>query len=383
MLKYFKKSGDLMKAVGIICEYNPMHNGHLYHLKKVRELFPGYTIILVLGGNYTQRGEFSIIDKWKKTEIALNYVDLVIELPFVFAVQAADIFAKGACEILKNLKVDAIVFGSECDNISNLKKMVKIQESDDYHKRVNYYLDKGLNYPTALSKSLEDLGGDNIKDSNDLLALGYVRNLMDSDIIIKTIKRTNDYNSLDLNLEYASGTGIRKALREGIDVSKFVPKVTYDNLNNLHFFEDYFELLKYKIISDDDLSKYQTVDEGIEGRIKKEIYKATSLDDLIKRVKSKRYTYAKINRMFLHIFVGFTKEEAKRFNKLEYIRVLGFNNKGRGYLKYIKDKCSLPIITKYSKDFPMLDLENRVNEIYNIKEKDDLESDYKHKPIIF
>ena len=370
-----------MKAVGIICEYNPMHNGHIYHIKKVRELYPDYVIVLLMSGNFTQRGDASLIDKWKKCEIALNYVDLVIELPFVYATQAADIFTSMGCEILKHLGISAFVFGSESNDIEMLKRMVLIQDSPEYQMRVKNNLALGKNYPTSMSLALEDLGGMAISKSNDLLGLGYVRGFRDTNIEVRTIKRTNDYNDECLTGKITSATSIRKALRNGVSVCDYVPSVTYDNLNNLHFMDDYFDLLKYKIISDDDLSKYLGVDEGIEGRIKKVILETNNLDDLIKMVKSKRYTYVKLNRMFLHILCGFTKSEALETRRLEYIRVLGFNLRGQEYLKSIKDYSNIPILTKYENGFKALDIEKRVCAIYHIKE-DDVLDEYKHKVII-
>ena len=129
-----------MKSVGIICEYNPFHNGHLYHIKKVKELYPNYVVIAVVNGNFTQRGDISLIDKWTKADIALNYVDLVIELPFVFGTQAADIFTKSGCDILKALDVDAFVFGSESADLEKLNEIVKVQESAEYSNIIKTYL---------------------------------------------------------------------------------------------------------------------------------------------------------------------------------------------------------------------------------------------------
>ena len=144
--------------IGIICEYNPFHYGHLYHLNKIKEMYPNSNIILVLSGWITERGDLSLIDKFKKADIALNYsVDLVVELPFKF-IQSADFFAKGAMEILNKLGCDIIVFGSESNDIENLKHLANIQlNNKDYNKLVKEYMDQGLNYPTALSKSLKTI----------------------------------------------------------------------------------------------------------------------------------------------------------------------------------------------------------------------------------
>ena len=371
-------------STGIICEYNPFHNGHIYHINKINKEFPEDTIVLVMSGNFTQRGEVSIIDKWAKTDIALNYVDIVIELPFVF-MQSADIFAHGAITILKNMGVDRIVFGTETLNIDELKEIADVQNTKDFDNLVKNYLDEGINYPTALAKATYDLSNIKVSSPNDLLGISYVKELKNSDITPITIKRTNDYNGEELTGEISSATSIRKALKEDIDIKDCVPKETYKSLKGkLYYNEDYFDLLKYKIISEsDNLDKYLNVDEGIENRIKKYIHEVNSLEDLIMKVKTKRYTYNKLNRMFTYILCGFTKEEAKTYKEPEYIRVLGFNDKGKNYLKKIKETSKLPIITNYTKKYKMLDIELRASNVYYILEKDkDLTLEYKHKPII-
>ena len=337
-----------MKTVGIVCEYNPFHYGHVYHIMKVKELYPDSLIVLILSGNFTQRGDASLIDKWKKCDIALNYVDLVIELPFVFASQSADLFCMGATDILKALEVDAFVFGSECNDLDKFMKIARVQKSDEYNSYVKKYMNLGFNYPTSMSKALNDVYGETIDSPNDLLGLCYVKNLMDSSVEVRTIKRTNDYLSLNLSGKVSSGTSIREALRKGEDIKEYVPLDSYTYLNNVKFIDDYFDLIKYKIISED-ISKYQSVDEGFENRIKKVINECENIDELVHKVKSKRYTYNRIRRMLVHILVGFTKKEASCL-KTEYIRVLGFNKKGRNYLNSIKKRCSLPIITKLEKN---------------------------------
>ncbi len=368
-----------MKSVGVICEYNPFHNGHIYHIKKVKEMYPDYTIVLVMSGNFTQRGEVSLINKWQKTRIALNYVDLVIELPFSFSTQSADIFAYGSTEILKELKVNALVFGSE-SNYNDLYNAAKIQNTKEFNDLVKKYLNDAINYPTALAKAAYELTGINVSKPNDLLGISYIKNLLNTNIEIKTIKRTNDFHNSDLNSNIVSASTIRKLLNEKKDISKYVPKETLNALNTIHTTEDYFPYLKYKIISEiDNLNIYQTVDEGIENRIKKYIYEANSLEDLINKVKTKRYTYNKIKRMLLHILCGFTKEKANNKKKIQYIRVLGFNKKGRKYLNSIKKDLNLPLVTKYYKN-EMFDFEIKVDCLYHINEKDK-ENEYARKPI--
>lgn len=382
-----------MHSVGIICEYNPFHNGHLYHLNKVKELFPNHIIILVMSGNFTERGDVSVINKWDKTDIAINYgVDLVIELPFVFATQSADKFAKASIEILDYLRVDSIVFGSETNDINKLKEMANIQiNNKKYDKLVKDYLNQGINYPTALSKALEDITNKKIIKPNDILGISYIREIikLKSKINPICIKRNTDYNSLDLNDNITSASSIRNALVNNCNVERYVPEYANRFLNKkLHFNNDYYQLLKYKLLTCDNLEKYQTVDEGIENRIKKYIINSKDLNELILKIKTKRYTYNKINRMFTHILCDFTKEQANEFNNIEYIRVLGFNNKGRLYLKQIKNEIKVPIITNFSSiKNKMLDMEFKSTCVYaSILDENEkiklIESEYKNYPII-
>jgi predicted nucleotidyltransferase len=384
-----------MKCVGIICEYNPFHNGHLYHLERVKEMCPDHTIILILGGNFMQRGETSIIDKWTKTKIALEYgIDIIVELPFVFASQGADVFARGSIELLNHLKVDKLIFGSEIEDINILKELADIQlNHNEYDSLVKKYINEGINYPTALSKALYEIKGHQINTPNAILGISYIREIkrLKSKLEPFCIKRTNNYHSLELDSNVVSASSIRRALKDGKIIQNYVPYITYKYLQNshLHFIDDYFPLLKYKILTElDSLSIYQTVDEGIENRIKKEIIKANNLEELITKIKTKRYTYNKIRRMLTHIMCNFTKEEAKKFKHIEYIRVLGFSEKGKKYLNKIKKDLEIPLITNYSKlDNEMLKLELRVTGVYAsiLNEKDKIkliESEYQNKPLI-
>jgi predicted nucleotidyltransferase len=359
-----------MTIIGVIAEYNPFHNGHIYHINKIKELYPDSLIIAVINGNYVQRGSVSIIDKWDKTSICLNHnIDLVIELPFVFGTQSADIFAKGSIQILNYLKVDKIIFGSETNDINKLNDIVDYQLSKEYQDKVNSLVSNGLSYPMACSKAL------NIKlKPNDILGISYIREAkkMNSNIIFETIKRTNDYNSKELEI-ISSASSIRESFVNNININNSVPKDTLDVMKKkIYLNDDYFQLLKYKIITSKDLSIYKGVDEGIENKLIKNIDKCNNFDELIMSVKSKRYTYARISRMLIHILTSFTKEED--YKDIKYIRVLGFNSKGRKYLNKIKKDINIPILSKYDK---LLELERRVSHIYYGK---DIE--YKKKVII-
>ena len=175
-----------MEAVGIICEYNPLHNGHIYHIEETKRKFPGKTIILVLNGYFLERGEVSILSKENKTKLALIYgVDLIVELPFIFGSQSADIFAEAAIKILGYLGCSYLVFGSESNNIEALEKVATIQNTPEYNKKVQELLATGINYPTALAKALEiDV---NVFNPNDLLGISYLKAIKRNNLNIKPI----------------------------------------------------------------------------------------------------------------------------------------------------------------------------------------------------
>lgn len=380
-----------MHKIGIICEYNPFHNGHLYQIKKIKETYKDSLIIVCLSSCFMQRGEASILNKWDKTRLAIESgVDLVLELPFAFATQYQDIFAKGALTILNHLKIDTLVFGSECNDIELLKNLASIQLKDDgYNHLVKRYLDLGLNYPTSLSKALFDISGVKLDKPNDLLALAYVKEIIKNNYDIEpfSIRRTSDYHNSNLDSDIVSASTIRKLLKDGVNVNNYLPYNIYDYLSEID--EDkYFALLKYQIINNIDcLDKFQTVDEGIENRIIKYINMVNSKEELILKVKSKRYTYNKINRMFTHILTNFTKEDAKNL-EIEYLRVLGFNTRGKNYLNKIKKDIDIPIINKYIPNmYKCLDIEFRVSLIYSLilKDKGDdfLKREYRNKPVIY
>lgn len=377
-----------MKSIGIICEYNPFHNGHLYHLNKIKEMYSDYFIILVMSGPFLERGDVSLINKWDKTDIALHFgVDLVVELPFVFASQSADIFAYGAISILEHLKVEKLIFGSECNDINKLKEIASIEENSEYQKLLKNYLNLGDSYPKALNKVITKKIGYNLKEPNDILGISYIKaiNKLHSSIEPICILRTNNYHNKKTTGIISSATSIRENIKTNKSIDNFIPYYVKPYINKI-FIDDYFDLLKYKIISENDLSIFQTVDEGIENRVKKYIFQVNTLEELIMKIKTKRYTYNKLKRMFVHILCGFTKEQAIKMQEIRYIRILGFNSNGQNYLKKIKKDLSIPLITNYSnlKD-EMLDLEFKVNSIYVsiFKEKNYLsELEYKNKPVI-
>ena len=373
-----------MKSIGIICEYNPFHYGHIFHLNKVKEMFPNETIILVLASHFMQRGDVSIINKWDKTMLALHFgVDLVIELPFGFGTQSADIFAKGAIQILNELNVDYLVFGSETNDISLFEKMASIQlYNQDYNNYVKKYLDEGINYPTAMSKALNHFFDQQIEKPNDLLALSYIKEIKKLNSKMKPISilRTNDYHKLSDN-NVTSASSIRMLLKENKDISSYVPKEVLPHIKPI-FTDNLFSYFKYKVLTTPNLDIYQTVDEGLSERIKKYIKTSNSLNEFIQKMKTKRYTYNRLMRMIIHILCNFTKEENKKIDNITYIRVLGFNDQGKSFLK--KHQGNLPILYHLKdKEDILMDLELRATSVYQIIYKEDLlQREYTNIPII-
>lgn len=353
-----------MKKIGIICEYNPFHNGHIYHLQKIKEMYSDNMIILVISTSFTMRGEISILNKWDKTRIALSYgVDLVIELPTFYSTNSADTFAEGAVKILNYLDCDYLVFGSESNDIDTLKKLANIQiNNQDYDNKVKEYMDLGNNYPTSMSKALKDLSGEIINLPNDLLGLSYIKEIIKQKSKIEpvSILRTNDYHN-------EGASSIRLAIKNKDDIKKLVPKETLNRIITDDTSDNYFKLLKYKILSDmNNLNSYLDVDEGLDNLIKKNIIKTNSFDELIEIIKTKRYTYNRLNRMFIHILLNIKKEDVEKRKSINYIRILGFSKLGKKHLKEQRKKLSIPIITNYSNiNDNNLDFELYVTSIYN------------------
>lgn len=376
----------MKKVIGIIAEYNPFHNGHIYQIKKIKEKYPNSIIIVCTSSSFTQRGELSILNKWEKTKVSLlNGVDIVIELPYVYSTQSSDTFAKYGVSLLEKLHINYLCFGSESNDTTKLLDAAKTQINNiEFDNKVKLYMKEGYNYPTSLNNALKELINYDIKEPNDLLAISYIKEIISNNYNIEVfnIKRTNSYHDLDLDNKIVSASNIRNKLLENKNIKDKVPKETYDILKNKSLENKYFEFLKYKIISENNLEKYVDVDEGLNVRIKKSINNSKSLSELIMNIKTKRYTYNRISRMLNHILCSFTKEENDKIKKLEYIRILGFTENGREYLNEIKDEIKLPILNKYdTKKYKALEIEKRVTDIYSNIYDNIIDQEIKNKPI--
>lgn len=373
--------------IGIVCEYNPFHYGHLYQINKLKSMYPNYNIIAVMSGWITERGDLSLIDKFKKCDIALKYgIDLVVEIPYKF-IQSADYFAKGAIEILNKLGCNYIAFGSESNNLNKLIKLADAQiNNNDLDNLVKEYMNSSNNYPTALNNALNDICGETVSEPNDILGVCYIKEIIKNNYNIKPIliKRNSNFNSKEIEGKITSATSIRELIKKGKSIKKYVPKYSYTNLKNTILLDDYFDYIKYKIISSSDLSIYQGIDENIKNRILKYINEANDIDELINLIKSKKTTYNKIKRILTFILLDIKKSDID-FD-LNYIRILGFNDNGKKILNSIKKDIDIPLLTKYNDKYLKNDL--KITTILSLnknikKKKEFIEKEYKEKTIIY
>ncbi|MDY5279645.1 nucleotidyltransferase [Sharpea porci] len=376
-----------MRILGIVAEYNPFHKGHLYHLKQAQALIKPDVTIVVMSGSFVQRGEVAIVDKWIRSQIAVECgVDLVVELPTVYALESADYFAKSSIELLHLLGVTDIVFGSETANMDQFIEIAKTIQtnSDTYNKLVKEAMQKGLRYPDACNQALSTLMNQEVKTPNDLLGLAYTKEVITNNypIHLHAIKRTSHYHSETIET-FASATALRKALKENKDVSNQLPGYIYYKDKPLLDMNAFFPYLKYNILINNRLSHIHLVDEGIENLLKEAINKAQNTNELISLLSSKRYTRSRIARMLAHILLNNSKEEVLQAMHFSQIRPLAFSQDGANYLRQIKKSCPLPITTKIlNKKDPMYHIEAKATNLIGLVDQELLVKEKKSIPYI-
>lgn len=361
-----------MKKIGIICEYNPFHNGHLYHIEKIKEMYPDSLIVLALGGYFLERGDVSIMSKWTKTSISLEYgVDLVLELPVLFGTNSGDYFAYYAIKMLDECGIDVLVFGSECDDVELLKKVADLQNDEGFNESVKNYLKQGLNYPSSLAKSL------NIKlESNDLLGVSYIKAIkrINPSIEVVSIKRSNSFNDLESESDIVSAQNIRTKLKQNLDIRNYVPSYDLSLINKINY-NKLYDYLKYRIVSEKNIIKYLGVDEGLENKIRCEITDSPTLDEFIENIKSKRYTTSRLKRMLIHILLGIEKDDMKCIPRV--YKILGFNSRGQKFLKELgSDSLAFKTTGR------IRDIENASARIYGELTGESVTFEFLNKPII-
>lgn len=377
-----------MKVLGIIVEYNPFHNGHIYHIQKAKEITQCDYTIAVMSSHFVQRGEPAIIDKWTRSALAVDYgVDLVIELPFVYACQSADYFAKGAIDLLHAIGVSDICFGSEDGHINTFLDIAKAIENhqEQYDMLIKRYMKEGIRYPDACNQALENIMGKAIRTPNDLLGLSYVKEIIANHYHINPhcFLRTNNYHDTTLQT-IASASAIRKAIREGQDISDSLPHPELYN-QTTYFLDDFYPFLRYQILTSTplQLSQYHLVEEGLENLLIAKINQSQSMEEFIQSLLSKRYTRPRIQRMLIHILMKNTKQDIHNAMNIDYIRILAMNTKGRQYIKLIKKNCPYHLITRFSSySHPALDIEFKASKLLSLISQDEIKKEYQSIPYI-
>ncbi|AJD90893.1 hypothetical protein JMA_15760 [Jeotgalibacillus malaysiensis] len=354
-----------MRACGVVVEYNPFHNGHHLHVKQSRKESGRDVVIAVMSGNFLQRGEPALCPKRERAEMALcGGVDIVFELPYHFAVQHASIFAEGAVKLLDAAGCDSFCFGSESGQIEPFINQLVLEKKDfkQLQQTIHEQMQLGNSYPAAAAESYRLLFGDasglDLSKPNNMLGYQYIRAADQfSDMTPYTIQRiSSDYHDQSLDQSFiSSATSIRKKIfEENLEaVSGHLPKDSCRVLSKFsqdsHFlnWEHFWPYLQHMLItsSPQELQTYYEVEEGIEYRLIEAALKSPSFDTFMQHVKTKRYTWTRIQRMLTHLITRTTREEIKQHKEPEYLRLLGMSRKGREYLSRYKKDFKLPVIS--------------------------------------
>jgi len=358
-----------MHAVGIIIEYNPFHNGHQWHLDVAKKSSGSPFVIGVMSGNFVQRGEPALFDKWARAEMAIRGgVDLILELPTVFAVRSAQYFATGGVRLLQALGiVSHLCFGAEHADLTILQKIATATEDTAIITAMHAYLKSGTTYAAAMGHALEDLyhiSPDVIQSPNNILAIEYLRaikNFAPNLLPLPVARKQSHYNSALLTTPFSSATAIRHALLHEMsitdDIGSTVPLTTINTINALLkaqrgpvIFENFstMVLAKLRTATLENLAQLPNVSEGLHYKIRDCALRAGNLTQLLSLLKSKRYPYTRLQRIIIHSLLGTTQEQLTHFDEAgpSYARVLAFNQQGRTLLKYINQHSTIPIITK-------------------------------------
>ncbi|GGE41199.1 UPF0348 protein YlbM [Pullulanibacillus camelliae] len=400
-----------MNIAGVIVEYNPFHNGHHYHLEATRKQTEADLVVAVMSGPFLQRGEPALLSKWERTKLALQAgIDIVIELPYPYATQRAEVFAWGAVSLLHAIGTTHLCFGSEAGTIEPFLKTIEhfAFRKEDYNTLLKKYMAEGNSYPKATALAYKALGliEEGLLDlskPNNILGYHYVQAVqkLQSPLRVETIKRVQaGYHDADItDAHIASATAIRKALfeysKEAPSLKQLTPWFTAAALEQAQQFkqlrrwEDYFSYLKYRLLTEpkEKLNSYYEAEEGLENRFSHVIQHAHSFSDFMTAVKTKRYTWTRIQRLCTHMLTGTTKAEMEAANQLafpQYLRLLGMSQQGQRYLNQCKKQLSIPLVTKISDiDSQDLIVDHRAAECYQLVDQNngEIPREYQRTPI--
>lgn len=369
-----------MKALGLITEYNPLHFGHTYHIRQSQALTRPDVTIAVMSGSVVQRGDFAMHSKFKRTTAALhNGIDLVIEIPSFFVLQAADYFAEAGVYLLDQLGVNDLVFGSESGEINALKALQNLQENPAYAVALKKGLAQGLSYPDAAYEATQDAQVKATLTPNNILGVSYLKAIKKygSSMTAHTIKREKRtyYDALKTFQKIQSATAIRTELKHGQSVKRYVPEPLASEIDRLKRveLEDFYDAFSYRLkMIDSAAFKTQFgFYEGLENRFLK-AKSAESMMNFLDRVKTPRYTYAHLGRTMMH-FLLHTPEAFSAYKTPPYIRILGMNDIGQAYLNHIKKTTDLPFFTSAKAgQHPLLDFELKISQLIESHTKETL-----------
>lgn len=374
-----------IKITGIVAEYNPFHSGHSYQINSIKS----DAIVAVMSGSFVQRGDVAVADKWTRAEYALiGGIDLVIELPVVFALNTAQKFALGAVALLDRMGVDEICFGSECGDIDAMTTAARLMENEspEISKLIKQLISTGISYPSAREKAYEHILPKGLLSTpNNILGIEYLRALLrlNSKITPITIKRHGaGYNDLIPHGGIASASAIRNILKNGGDASSFTK--FNSKPNNLSCLDNAVTA-NLRMMSAGELQKINDVSEGLENRILKAAAEYHTIDKIAESVKTKRYTMSRIKRILISSLLGITSEMSEHLP--DYIRVLAMNDTGKAVLKELKMRSKLPIITKtadYKADNTLFKMDIRATDIAALCEAENKKAgrDYTTSPVI-
>lgn len=406
-------------VLGIIAEYNPFHNGHLYHILESKKLAKTDYTVVVMSGNFVQRGNTSLVDKWTKTEMALNCgADLILELPTIYSISSAENFAEGAVKLLDSLGIiDIFSFGNEHCDISVLDDIANVlyKEPKEYSNLLSRELQKGLSFPkareNALMLYLNDIRryASVLSSPNNILGVEYLKALKRGKSFMQPLAINRygaSYNSTSTHNGFASATAIRDLVkkRDFIEVAKVMPKAPFNLLKNCIFKGKYvpdisrFEkeiLYKFRTMSTQDIGNLPDVNEGLDVVLKKAANSCNTLTEFFNITKTRRFTQTRLQRVCLYALLDITKKDMLISKKNSpYVRVLGFNKKGKELVSEIhRLNPKLPIVTSVKKFMDsnsnkisksMLEVDIKATNIYTLGYEYDswANLDYTHKLVI-
>ncbi|WP_056989210.1 nucleotidyltransferase [Lacticaseibacillus camelliae] len=342
-----------MQAVGMIAEFNPLHNGHVYAMRQARQLSKADVVVVLMAGNYVQRGEPAVVDKWARAKAALaSGADLVVELPTTDAVQAADGFATGALTLLGALQVSTLAFGTEAPDLDYAALAARVAAAPP---KSSLFQDHTQTYATQLNQYYQQTAGVSLDAPNLLLGLSYAqanRQLSEPLRLLPFARQGAAHDAAGVSAGGASASAIRSALAQGQDVTAVVPAAMQAGLIAARHqsWADLFPLLRYRLQTADlaALRGIYTMSEGLEFRLTEQLAAAPDFHAFLHQIKSKRYTYARMRRLCLYVVLNLTAEAMADARQHRFLHVLGFTAAGRKYLHQVKKTLPLPLITKVS-----------------------------------